>query len=142
MNVKPFLDFAWEDFVKTPLEALNVNVLKVKPWMKIISARMKMSAQLLMGDKKFVPMDNASTGIQVTFVSVILGLFHHKIKRNAWMPGKDFVTMLSNVEILCPISYQKWIVVVILGNHGVNQDFPVKVVPQEAPRKGENCARV
>ena len=58
MNVKPFLDFAWVVLVKIPLVVLNASVLRVKVWMKITFAKMRMNVQLSMEDKRFVLMDN------------------------------------------------------------------------------------
>ena len=141
MNVKPYLDSAWVVLVKIPLVVLNASVLRVKVWMKITFAKMRMNVQLSMEDKRFVLMDNVSIGILDTFVSVIQDTFHLKTRKLAWMLDKGTVTMVRIVEIHYLTNCLEWIVVAILDNLGVNLDCPVKVVLQEDPKKGVNCVK-
>ena len=141
MNVKLFLDSAWVVLVKIPLVVLNASVLRVKVWMKITFAKMRMNVQLSMEDKRFVLMDNVSIGILDTFVFVIQDTFHLKTRKLAWMPDKGTVTMGRIVEIHYLTNCLEWIVVAILDNLGVNLDCPVKVVLQEDPKKGVNCVK-
>ena len=83
MNVKLFLDSAWVVLVKIPLVVLNASVLRVKVWMKITFAKMRMNVQLSMEDKRFVLMDNVSTEILDTFAFVILDTYLLKIRKLA-----------------------------------------------------------
>ena len=141
MNVKLFLDSAWVVLVKIPLVVLNASVLRVKVWMKITFAKMRMNVQLSMEDKRFVPMDNVSIGILDTFVFVIQDTFHLKTRKLAWMLDKGTVTMVRIVEIHYLTNCLEWIVVAILDNLGVSLDCPVKVVLQEDPKKGVNYVK-